>query len=333
MPKISIIVPVYNVEVHLPQCMKSLRKQTLDDLEIILVDDESSDNCPEMCDRYAKEDCRIKVIHKKNEGLGFARNTGLAVATGEYVAFTDSDDYELSETYEKLYQMAVSTKSDVVYYKFIKDRQENQNISFYNQDREIKDLLLNMVANPPEKRKDRSIEVSSCLGLYRRELLKQNHIKFHSERELISEDLIFNIDVLSVAAKVVVTNWQLYFYRVTPGSLTHVIRDDRFEKIKIFYYFLLNRLSELGFEKNGTLRCNRWLIGYARSSVSMIFRSNIDFIEKRKRVLSICKDDVVKQIHDEYPCKKMPLTHYLFFESMYRQNWIALWLFSKYRSR
>lgn len=329
MPKISIIVPVYNVEAHLPQCMESLRKQTLNDLEIILVDDESPDNCPGMCDRYAKEDSRIKVIHKKNEGLGFARNSGLAVATGEYVAFTDSDDYELSETYEKLYQMAVSTKSDVIYYKFIKEHQEKQNISFYNQNREIKDLLLNMVANPPEESKDRSIEVSSCLGLYRRELLKQNYIKFHSERELISEDLIFNIDVLSVAAKVVVTDWQFYYYRVTPGSLTHIIRDDRFDKIKICYYFLLNRLSELGLGRVGKVRCDRWLIGYARSAVAMICRSSLELKEKRTRVLNICQDAIFERIHCEYPYKEMPLKHFLFFKSMYKKNFFSLWLFSK----
>jgi len=92
-PKVSVIVPIYNVEKYFERCMRSLLNQTLKEIEIILVDDESPDNCPAMCDEYAGTDNRVKVIHKKNEGLGFARNSGLEIATGEYVAFVDSDDF------------------------------------------------------------------------------------------------------------------------------------------------------------------------------------------------------------------------------------------------
>ena len=81
-PKVSIIVPVYNVENYFDRCINSLINQTLREIEIILVDDESPDNCPEMCDKYAEKDSRIKVIHKKNGGLGFARNSGLDIAAG-----------------------------------------------------------------------------------------------------------------------------------------------------------------------------------------------------------------------------------------------------------
>ena len=92
-PKVSIIVPVYNVEKYLVRCMESLLNQTLKEIEIILVDDGSPDNCPQMCDEYARRDSRVKVIHKSNAGLGYARNSGLDVAVGEYIAFVDSDDY------------------------------------------------------------------------------------------------------------------------------------------------------------------------------------------------------------------------------------------------
>ena len=95
-PKVSIIVPVYNVEKYLDRCMESLLNQTLKDIEIILVDDGSPDNCPQICDEYAKKDSRVKVVHKVNAGLGYARNSGLDVASGEYVAFVDSDDYVLN---------------------------------------------------------------------------------------------------------------------------------------------------------------------------------------------------------------------------------------------
>ena len=90
---ISIIVPIYNVQKYLDRCMKTLLNQTYRNIEIILVDDESPDECPKMCEEYTKIDQRVKVIHKKNGGLGFARNSGLEIAQGKYIIFVDSDDY------------------------------------------------------------------------------------------------------------------------------------------------------------------------------------------------------------------------------------------------
>ena len=126
MPKVSIIVPVYNVEKYLNRCIQSLLNQTLKDIEIIMVDDGSPDRCPQMCDNYAKKDNRIKVIHKQNAGLGYARNSGLEIATGEYIAFVDSDDFVNSQMYETLYNNAVSTKADVVYSGFRKEFNKNR---------------------------------------------------------------------------------------------------------------------------------------------------------------------------------------------------------------
>ena len=91
--KISVIVPIYKVENYLNRCVESIRKQTYRNLEIILVDDGSPDACGEMCDRYAQEDSRIRVIHKENGGLSDARNAGIEVPAGEYIAFIDSDDW------------------------------------------------------------------------------------------------------------------------------------------------------------------------------------------------------------------------------------------------
>ena len=92
-PKVSIIVPVYNAEKYLDRCISSLRNQTLEDIEIILVDDSSTDASLKLCKKYAEEDPRIKVIHKVNEGAGMARNAALEIASGEYIGFADSDDF------------------------------------------------------------------------------------------------------------------------------------------------------------------------------------------------------------------------------------------------
>lgn len=111
---ISIIVPVYKVEPYLDRCVQSLVSQTYQNLEIILVDDGSPDNCPAMCDAWAEKDDRIKVVHKKNGGLSDARNAGMAVATGELIGFVDSDDWIEPDMYQYLHQEIIDTNCEIV---------------------------------------------------------------------------------------------------------------------------------------------------------------------------------------------------------------------------
>ena len=113
MPLISVIVPVYKVEPYLDRCVQSIVEQTYTNLEIILVDDGSPDNCPAMCDAWAERDRRIKVIHKENGGLSDARNVGMAAATGEYIAFVDSDDWIALEMLARLHQALEKDQSDI----------------------------------------------------------------------------------------------------------------------------------------------------------------------------------------------------------------------------
>ncbi|MCF0156053.1 MAG: glycosyltransferase, partial [Veillonella sp.] len=114
MSKISVIVPIYNVEPYIHQCVDSIINQTYKDLEIILVDDGSPDNCGKICDEYAAKDDRVKVIHRPNGGLSAARNSGLDVATGEYIAFVDSDDYIACNMYSDMMEFMLKHKLDIV---------------------------------------------------------------------------------------------------------------------------------------------------------------------------------------------------------------------------
>lgn len=110
---ISIVVPVYNVEAYLEQCVDSVLNQTYRNIEVILVDDGSPDNCPRMCDEYAKKDHRVKVIHKTNGGLSDARNAGVRIATGDYIGFVDSDDWIDADMYETLLKLAEDTGAQI----------------------------------------------------------------------------------------------------------------------------------------------------------------------------------------------------------------------------
>lgn len=113
MDLISVIVPVYKVESYLDRCVSSIVNQTYSNLEIILVDDGSPDRCGAMCDAWAEKDSRIRVIHKENGGLSDARNAGMAAATGEYIAFVDSDDWIEPQMYQRLYEAMIATDSDI----------------------------------------------------------------------------------------------------------------------------------------------------------------------------------------------------------------------------
>ena len=124
--KVSFIVPVYRVEKYLEQCVNSVLNQTYQNIELILVDDGSPDNCPKMCDEYAFEDNRVKVVHKPNGGLSDARNAGLSVATGEYIIFMDSDDFWTSNNHLEQLMNIVKTNSDCDFIGF--------NCSYYYSD-------------------------------------------------------------------------------------------------------------------------------------------------------------------------------------------------------
>ena len=121
MAKVSVVIPVYNVENYVKECLDSVKNQTLQELEIICVDDGSTDGSGAVLDQYAKEDARFHVIHKKNEGYGKAMNTGMEAVTSPYVGIVESDDWVSPTMYEELYQVMEETKADVVkadFYEF-----------------------------------------------------------------------------------------------------------------------------------------------------------------------------------------------------------------------
>ena len=118
---ISVIVPVYKVEKYLRQCLDSLAAQTLDDIEIIIVDDGSPDGCPDICDEYVAKDARMKVVHKKNGGLLSARKAGLAASCGDYIGFVDGDDWVEPDTFLNMYKAVCEHSPDMVLSDFLCD--------------------------------------------------------------------------------------------------------------------------------------------------------------------------------------------------------------------
>lgn len=338
--KLSIIIPIYKVEKYLDKCVQSAINQTLQDIEIILVDDESPDGCPQMCDEYAKQDSRIKVVHKKNGGLGFARNSGLEVATGEYVTFLDSDDFVDLCTYEHLYTLAKKHCLDVIYFKFKRFTDEadvtvgqiTNEITEYSGE-SIKELMLDIISSEPSAKIDHKIHCSSCTAMYHMAIINENNVRFHSERELISEDMIFNLDYLKHTKHVAFYNGEHYHYRVNPTSLTSAVRTDRFSENYKQYIYLIENLNRWGVNsKNGKERCARFFIGYSRTAISQLLSSNLTKKQKKEWLSTILSNETWDDLKNSYNWKRLPKYQKIFFWACIKKNFFMLDLICKMRS-
>ena len=326
--KVSVVVPIYNVASYLDRCMQSLLHQTMENIEIILVDDESPDNCPMMCDQYALMDSRVKVIHKKNEGLGFARNSGLDIATGEFVAFLDSDDFVDESMYEKLYATAVREKADAVFcgFNFYKEEVVDAAISevhsmtvFEGQDIKNK-VLLNMIACEPQSRKERSFFMSVWHSIYSLSLIKKYGLRFCSEREIISEDIVFQMDYLTKSKRVVYIPDCLYYYCFNQTSLSRVFRKDRNFKILQMYEALMRKAECMKWDVYEKQRIMRLFIGYSRSAMIDLCISELSYSEKMKILYENCSNSIWHEIFSQYPYKKLPKIYALFCFLIKKKN-------------
>lgn len=242
---ISIIVPVYNVKEYIVKCVNSLINQTYKNIEIILVDDGSTDGSSEKCEELAKEDYRIKVIHKENAGLGMARNTGMKVALGEYVSFIDSDDYVDLRLYEKMYENIQKKKPDVIYFglnkvssKGIEKVGSLPTTLEYKNDDVLNKFFLNSLGEFPRGNGNDFSGISACGAVYKKEMLIKNKISFKSERKILNEDVIFNLEVCKKASYVKIVPEYLYYYVFRGGSLTKSYREDRFEAARKMHYLM-----------------------------------------------------------------------------------------------
>lgn len=339
MAKLSIVIPVYNVAQYLDKCVQTVRNQTLLDLEIILIDDESPDCCPQMCDEFARQDNRIKVVHKKNEGLGLARNSGLEVATGEYVTFLDSDDFVDLYTYEHLYTLLKKKNLDVIYYKFKRFTNEEDVIACQASDdmtdycgEGIKDLMLDIIASEPAAKEDHKIACSSCTAIYRLSIVKDNNVRFHSERELISEDLIFNLDYLKYANKVAFNNGEHYHYRANPTSLTGSLRTDRIEKNIVLYNFIIDNIVKWELDRDKAIeRVKRFFIGSSRTAISLCLNSSAKF-NKKQWLKEQLNKPIWKYIYVTYDWKDLPIYQRVFFYACVNDFHLFIKLLCKMKS-
>lgn len=314
-PLVSVIIPCYGVEKYLDRCLHSVVNQTITNIEIVLVDDGSPDKVPLMCDEWAKKDSRIKVIHKQNAGLGFARNSGLEIATGEYVAFIDSDDYVSEDMFMSLYIEAKKIDADVVFCGY--QVEDARGLWHKNNDYKDKQIieggevinyLLDMIACAPNVGIERKHAMSVWHGIYRRSLIEKNNIRFMSEREVVSEDLPFHVDVLLKAQRIICIPYCYYYYCLNDSSLTATFKPEKYKCFRYLYSFLVEKLQGV---PEAILRNDRFLIGYTRSHIQHLLNSNRN--DKKLLLEEIVNDTVWDEISNRYKPNYLPAYPRVFY--------------------
>ena len=269
-PLVSVVIPVYKVEAYLARCVDSVRSQTLQDLQIILVDDGSPDSCPQMCDDYALEDHRIQVIHKENGGLASARNAGMDVATGKWLFFLDSDDWLEPDGLECLLAIGEEHQVDFVRYRAIRsgwpgmeehapcmvESVRELRHGYYNSQQIQAEVYPRLITTP-------QLTMGAVVGawgsLYNLDFLNRNSLRFYEEVKF-SEDLVFSARVVRAANSFYFVDTPgVYHYFYNPNSISKSFRAGRWESCKGLIHTCHKDFGDdPDYDFSGQLHCLRW---------------------------------------------------------------------------
>lgn len=285
-PLISIIIPVYNAEKYLMECIESVICQTYRNLEILLIDDGSKDDSFKICDEYAQKDKRIKVVHKENGGVSSARNLGLDLANGEYITFVDSDDMVDKKYVECLYKEIEKNKSDLVFcgygmyngskLKPIKEEiPQTLKVDFYSNS--FIEFCCRILS------RNNSIFASVWRVLYQKKIVAQ--IRFN-ENIKVSEDMVFILCALKNATTIASIEIPLYLYRVNEESVTHNYKYNflksqlaLYDEIKEFCGYFENKKIKRYFEVFIAYLCYHSFSNEIKNRGNSLFKKNIETIK------------------------------------------------------
>lgn len=218
--KLSVIVPIYQVEEFLPRCLDSILAQTFRDFELILVNDGTRDNCPRIMAEYAEKDSRIRQIHKENGGLSSARNAGMEIAKGTYISFIDSDDYIDPELFADAVAAAENTNADLVVWNYRKAYDDEVGEAYLKMKDEVLDMdALGLEAYYYKYWFPYLHGFEACNKLFRRDVIEREKLLFQWNHEILSEDMLFNAMYLMHTHKIAVLSKPYYYYYMRRGSI------------------------------------------------------------------------------------------------------------------
>lgn len=284
-PMISIIIPIYNVKPFLKCCVNSVLSQTYYNLEIILVDDGSTDGSEKICDEYAKKDGRIHVIHKKNGGLSDARNVGIKASTADYIAFIDSDDYVVKWYVQRLVEILFKYNADISICAYCSGKKNK----FYDFQKHCKQVRCfsskTMLQNWHGENKD--VETVSWNKLYKKSLFTENNIYYPVG--YFYEDAQTTHLLVDKATRIVMTNEKLYFYRKRKNSITNVT------SYKNIHDYIYSQKVRLNFFKT-----NKYKEAYERLLIKYQKYLMLTYCLVQDKELDKCKKALIKKYFCNY---------------------------------
>lgn len=312
MTKVSVIVPIYNVEKYLRRSIESIQKQTLKDIEIILVNDGSSDGSIAICEEYQKKDNRIEIIDKSNGGVSSARNAGLEIAKGDYIGFVDPDDWIEPNMYEDLYKQIKTSDTDVCMCNYVIENNGKSipnllNIKQVLLEKEdiVRQIVAEMIGSSSLNSAGQTIMGSVCRLIVKKELINNNNFRFELGIPLM-EDLIFCIQILLKSKKVSINTGLNYHYIINSNSSVFSYRENMIDIQRNVYSYLEKLLKKDKkvysiVEKRLNFRYTNMCIG---SIANEVHRNNSKRLaEKIKFIKEICKDKKLKSILKELDMK------------------------------
>jgi len=325
-PNISIIVPAYNVDLYLKQCIESLINQTFKSIEIILLDDGSTDRTGIICDEFAKMDNRITVIHKTNSGLSDTRNVGIANSNGEFLMFIDADDWIDLDTCEIAYKAAKENNVDMVFWSYVREyKHKSQPKNFrlkegiYNKE-QLRESLHRMIAgllgNELKYPENSNAIVTAWAKLYRTSIIKKRNIEFVNRKLISGEDILFNFYVFNDISRAVFINKCFNHYRKNNvDSLTSTYKKNVFEMWQVLHRMMNDFIIEKHLPQNFTEALNNrialTIIGLGITELSQANKKTV--FQKITYIGEILSDPQYRIAYTNLQLKYFPPHWWLFF--------------------
>ena len=306
-PLVTVVIPVYNVEKYLDRCVSSVTGQTYQNLEILLIDDGSPDNCPAMCDAWARKDSRIQVTHQKNAGVGMARNAGIEKASGDYLYLLDSDDYIAPETISVCCRAASEEKADVVVFGLKSlDKNGKTRLTAKSDKRkcysgaEIRDaFILGMVGANPETGWRIGPWMNFGAMLMSANLIRRANWKCVSEKEFISDDLYSILTLYSYVERAVVLPDMFYYYCENEASLTRSYRKDRFPRLMDSYRKFMSLCEECQFHDAVERELTAMFVGSTIAAAKQTVSAPLAFSRRLALLREIVSDELLQKMLNE----------------------------------
>ncbi|MCP3030057.1 glycosyltransferase [Halobacillus sp. A1] len=295
MPCISVIVPIYNVERYLPACLNSILAQTFTNFELILINDGSEDRCGEICDSFSERDNRIKVIHQKNSGVSHARNEGLKVAKGDYIAFVDPDDTIEPSMYEVMYSVACENEADMTVCRIktlnLFTGTESKSSIYEGKEKvlsqnDIKNKIIPLILN------NKTVSLSSSVNkLYKKSIFDLYNVKFE-EHKSHSEDVRLNLKILPHIDRLVYVDEALYNYFIRRNnSLTQVFREDLYDYISDNRKLLIKMCKEYSSPQKLIKNVRSHYASVTLNFIQGLVNSSLPIKKQLKILSTIIKDE------------------------------------------